>query len=62
MNEGMGTRGSEGSSPQEWDWERLELEPGQVLVVVSGHGHPDQVAETLERFGGRLVPKPSHIT
>lgn len=30
------------------------LEPGEVLVVVCSHAHPDLVREALERHGGRL--------
>ena len=47
---------------EEWDWERVPLQPGQVLIVVAGHGHPDQVADVLERHGGHLVAKPPHVS
>lgn len=45
----------------ERDWERVRLQPGQVLVVVSGHHRPDEVAGTLRRHGGVLVPKPPQV-
>ena len=43
---------------EELDWELLPLQPGQVLVVVAGHGHSDEVQDVLRRHGGRLVAKP----
>ena len=46
---------------EEWEWERIPLQPGHVLVVVSGHGHPDEVRGVLQRHGGRLVAKPPHL-
>lgn len=45
-----------------WDWERLPLQPGQVLVVVAEHGDPDQVTDILQRHGGELVAKPPKVT
>lgn len=45
----------------EWDWERAELSPGEVLVVVDQHGRPDDVRSIFERHQGRLVEKPEHI-
>jgi hypothetical protein len=44
----------------EWDWERKPLEPGQVLVAVDQHGHPDQVKRILQDHGGRIIAKPAH--
>ena len=32
------------------------LEPGEVLVVVCSHGHPDAVRDVLERHRGRIHP------
>jgi hypothetical protein len=32
------------------------LQPGEVLLVVCSHGHPDVVQQTMERHGGRLRP------
>ncbi len=46
----------------EWDWDRVPLQPGQVLVVVAGHGHPDTVSDCLERHGGHIVIKPPHVS
>lgn len=43
----------------ERQWERIPLQPGETLVVVSGHDRPDDVAGILRRHGGRLVTKPS---
>jgi alpha-beta hydrolase superfamily lysophospholipase len=43
------------------DWERVELDPDEVLVVVAGHRHPDEVEDALTASGGRLIPKPTHI-
>jgi hypothetical protein len=37
---------------------RAQLEPGQVLVAVCGHGHPDAAQEVLQRHGGELRPAP----
>lgn len=42
----------------EREWERIPLQPGEMLVVVSGHDHPDEVAEILRSHGGRLAAKP----
>jgi hypothetical protein len=47
---------------EEWDWEQTPLRPGQVLVVVADHGHPDEVPDVLERHGGHLVAKPPHVS
>lgn len=44
---------------EEWHWERVTLEPGQVLVVVAAHGHPVDVADILVDHGGRLVSRPA---
>lgn len=44
---------------EEWHWERVDLEPGEVLVVVGGHGHPVDVADVLVDHGGRLVARPT---
>lgn len=43
------------------DWERVELDPNEVLVVVAGHRHPDEVENVLAASGGRLIPKPTHV-
>lgn len=58
----LGLSSEEHVLDEEWDWERVPLEPGQLLVVVSGHDHPDQVAAILCRHGGDLVEKPAHVT
>lgn len=49
------------ATPEGRDWERTDLRPGEVLVVVCQHGRPDQVLEILGRHGGRVVSKPDHI-
>jgi hypothetical protein len=58
----LGLSSEEHVLEEEWDWERVPLQPGQLLVVVSGHEHPDRVAGILERHGGELVSKPSHVS
>jgi hypothetical protein len=45
---------------EEWVWERTPLQPGQVLVVVDQHGHPDEVKRILEGRGGRIIARPQH--
>lgn len=45
---------------EEVDWDRVPLDPGQVLVVVAGHGHPQKVTEILRRHDGEIVTKPPH--
>jgi hypothetical protein len=44
----------------ERDWEQTRLAPGEVMIVVGGHGDPDTVADVLARAGGRIVAKPAH--
>ncbi len=58
----LGLTAEEHVVEEEWDWERVPLQPGQVLIVVAGHGHPDQVTEVLVAHGGHLVAKPPHVT
>ena len=58
----LGLTAEEPKLNEEWDWERLDLQSGEVLLVVSGHGHPDQVTSLLLSHGGRLVVKPAHIS
>jgi hypothetical protein len=36
------------------DIELLALRPGEVLVVVCGHGYPEQVLDTMRRHDGRI--------
>jgi hypothetical protein len=38
---------------------RTRLQPGQVLVAVCSHGHPDTTREVLQRHGGDLRTAPS---
>lgn len=57
----LGLTNKERILDEESDWEHVPLDPGQVLLAVSGHDDPDVVRRTLERHGGRLVPKPEHI-
>lgn len=57
----LGMKRGEGTMEEEWDWERVSLQPGEVMVVVDQHGHPDDVKRIFEAHGGQLVAKPSHI-
>jgi hypothetical protein len=57
----LGLSSEEEVLEEEWDWERLPLQQGQMLVVVSGHGHPTEVTEVLRRHGGHIVTKPRHV-
>jgi hypothetical protein len=58
----LGLRRREPRIENEWDWERVILAPGQVLVVVDQHGDPEAVREILQRHGGRLVDRPTHVS
>lgn len=55
----LGLEAEEPLLDEEWHWERVTLEPGEVLVVVAGHGHPVDVADILVDHGGRLVSRPA---
>ena len=57
----LGLATEEHELDEETDWERVPLEFGQVLVVVAGHDHPDEVADILRRNKGDLVSKPPHL-
>ena len=57
----LGLAAEEHVLDEEWDWERVPLQTGQVLVVVAGHGHPEEVADVLQRHGGHLMAKPPHL-
>jgi hypothetical protein len=57
----LGLASEEHELDEEWDWERLPLQPGEVLVVVADHGHPDEVRDVLQQHGGALVSKPHHL-
>lgn len=57
----LGLSAEEDGLEEEWDWERIPLRPGQMLIVVSGHGHPTEVADVLRRHGGDVVAKPRHV-
>lgn len=57
----LGLTAEEHELDEEWDWERIRLQPGQVLIVATGHGHPREVADVLQRYGGTLVPRPAPI-
>lgn len=57
----LGLSAEEHVLEEQWDWERTDLRPGEVLVVVCQHGDPDQVREVFDRHDGRLVSKPAHI-
>ncbi|HSJ83148.1 MAG TPA: hypothetical protein VLA91_04955 [Acidimicrobiia bacterium] len=56
----LGLRSEEHIREEEWDWERIPLQSGQVMVVVDQHGHPDDVERILERHGGQIIAKPRH--
>jgi hypothetical protein len=48
--------------PQLWDqqdWEHVEIENGEVLIVMAEKDRPDLVSEILERHGGRRI-EPIH--
>jgi hypothetical protein len=48
--------------PQLWneeDWSHIEVEDGEVLIVMAEEDRPDLVREILERQGGRRV-EPVH--
>jgi hypothetical protein len=57
----LGIKAEEHVMEEEWDWERTPLQPGQVMVIVDQHGHPDDVKRILERHGGRLITQPKHL-
>ncbi len=57
----LGLASEEHVLDEEWDWERIPLQPGQVLVVVADHGHPDEMLDVLQQHGGSLVSKPRHL-
>lgn len=57
----LGIKAEEHLMEEEWDWERIPLQLGQIMVVVDQHGHPDVVRRILERRGGRIVMKPQHL-
>lgn len=57
----LGLTSEEHILEEEWDWERIRLQPGEVIVVVDQHGHPDDVREIFNRHEGRLVEKPEHL-
>ena len=50
-----GTSIEAGSWGQHEEFRSLRLDPGQVLVVVMGHGHAHEVSTALETAGGRIV-------
>jgi hypothetical protein len=56
----LGLKAEEHVVEEERDWERTPLQPGQVMVVVDQHGHPDEVKRILEAHDGRIVVKPKH--
>lgn len=56
----LGLASEEHEVDDEWDWERLPLQPGEVLVVVADHGHPGEVLDVLQQHGGTIVSKPPH--
>ena len=57
----LGLTAEEHVMEEEWDRERVPLQPGQVMVVVDQHGHPDDVKRILRSHGGQLVAKPPHL-
>lgn len=49
--------------PQLWDqrdWSHLEIEHGEVLIVMAEKDRPDLVGEILQRHGGRRVEPVHH--
>lgn len=57
----LGVKSEELAEEDMWDWERVRLQEGEVIVVADQHGHPDDVQRILKSHGGRLVAKPGHI-
>lgn len=57
----LGLKAGEHIMEEEWDWERIPLQPSQVMVVVDQHGQPDEVERILEHHGGRILTKPQHL-
>lgn len=57
----LGLSAEEHLVDEELDWERVRLEPGQVLLVVAEHAHREDVAEALRGRGGRIIHTPSHL-
>ena len=57
----LGVKTEERIADEEWDWERIRLGEGEVMVIVDQHGHPDDVTRIMKRHRGRLVVKPSQI-
>lgn len=57
----LGVKSEEAVAEDMWDWERVRLQEGEVMVVVDQHGHPDDVQRILKSHGGRLMAKPGHI-
>jgi hypothetical protein len=56
----LGLASEEHEVDEEWDWERLPLQPGEVLVVIADHGHPGEVIDVLQQHDGTIVSKPPH--
>lgn len=46
---------------EKWDWERVPIQSGEVLVVAAGHGRSAAVSDVLQRHGGRIVAEPPHL-
>lgn len=38
---------------------RTQLQPGEILVAVCSHGHPDEIRDVFQRHGGGLRDAPS---
>ncbi|HEX6301350.1 MAG TPA: hypothetical protein VF148_12855 [Acidimicrobiia bacterium] len=54
----LGLKSEDATAEDMWDWERIRLREGEVMVVVDQHGHPDDAQRILRRHGGRPVTKP----
>lgn len=61
----VGGYGATTTEAGRWDrherFRSLHLEPGEVLVVVMGHGHTHQVEQALAEAGARIV-RPETVT
>ena len=57
----LGLSAEEHVVDEELDWERVRLQPGQVLIVVAEHGHREDVGAALQAHGGHIIEKPRHL-
>lgn len=53
----LGTAAGDVAWDEHQDFGFVALEPGEVLIVVCGHGQPATVESVMQEAGGRLLPK-----